>query len=827
MAEDAACPDEKALMEFVAERLDVSTAGRIHDHLQRCARCGETVTRIRTDLLGKAKDGSDCEPTVSARRPRAAEPSLSFTVDYHLLQEEGFDVSVLDPSLNREALGRLGKYDLLGVLGRGGMGIVFRGYDEQLRRTVAVKVLNRQLAYNATARRRFIREARAAAGINHPNVVTIYAVEEHRDFPFLVMEYVGGGSLRDRIRRCGRLEWLEMLRLSREIAAGLAAAHGYGVIHRDVKPGNVLLEEGAVRVKISDFGLARAAVDSMELTSQAVTVGTPAYMSPEQVSGDEIDSRSDLFGMGCVMYAMVAGHSPFEGNHPLEMARKVAEYDPPPLATAFADTPPFLSEIVARLLEKNAEDRFQSAAEVADLLGRHLAVLNVTPTDKMGVVLQSQPPPKAKRSRLLLRAGAAAMVTLAILSAGVVAWRLNRESGGPAGAPREQRAGTVPQAGRDYPQLIRVAKSDEADVRSIREAISLAGPGTVIRVEDQQTYAESVVLADPQRLRGVSLEARIVPGSGARPTLTASDHATPLIQLRDVSDVVIRGFRMEAGACSAILIAGTVSGVTIDNVQCRQRREGELNPPALLIDATRPAGQDSPIVLCNSVVDNPPRGQCVLVNGASPRAPPIRLEDNRFLGRGVQVLFFAPEGKPVGRVVIAGNLFVGEIEQGPSGEPGRPALNAINLDLCVADPEQEVLIHNNTFLNVKHWIGFVGTAIPGPRMTVCNNLILGSDGIETSAEKVPIAARHWQFASNWWEPFASTPTEMKAGQVSLATVHERIDLLEREDGKDPDFLRPPPGSPLETSGYGKDGLPGHVGARAAQGGPPPAPDHSS
>jgi serine/threonine protein kinase len=138
------------------------------------------------------------------------------------------------------------------------------------------------------ARRRFIREARAAAGIKHVNVITIYAVEESQNCPFLVMEYVGGCSLRDHIRRHRHLEPLEVVRLSHGIAAGLAAAHSQGVIHRDIKPSNIMLEEGGVRVKITDFGLARAAIDNVDLTSQGTMVGTAAYMSPEQVSGNTL-----------------------------------------------------------------------------------------------------------------------------------------------------------------------------------------------------------------------------------------------------------------------------------------------------------------------------------------------------------------------------------------------------------------------------------------------------------------------------------------------------------------------------------------------------------
>jgi hypothetical protein len=319
------------------------------------------------------------------------------------------------------------------------------------------------------------------------------------------------------------------------------------------------------------------------------------------------------------------------------------------------------------------------------------------------------------------------------------------------------------------------------------------------------------VIADSERLRGVRLKGQAVPGSEGRATLVAADPASPAIRILGVSDVQVRDFRIEAGASSAILIAGTAAGVTIENVLCHQREEGDLNSPSLLVEAVCPPDNPLPIVLRNSVIDNPVQGQCVLVNGASPRAPSVRLEGNRFLGLGgAKVFFFSPPGKPVGKVVICDNLFLGKIEKGPSGELRRRTTNGVSLDLRVVDPEQDVRVYNNTFLNVKNWLGFVASAIPGPRLTVCNNLILGSDGIETTAEKIPLAAKHWLFVSNWWEPLERTAAGMRAVQEQLATVRDRIDLMERNDWNHPDLLRPVPGSPLETAGYGKDGLPSYV-----------------
>src|SRR5437773_8653558 len=177
------------------------------------------------------------------------------------------------------------------------MGAVLRAFDEKLHRVVAIKVMAAQLATNATARRRFAREAQAQAAVSHDHIVTIHAVEEAGVLPYLVMQYVDGLSLQQRLDRGGPLELQEILRIGMQTAAGLAAAHAQGLIHRDIKPANILLENGVERVKITDFGLARAAADA-SLTQSGVVAGTPQYMSPEQARGEAVDQRTDLFSLG-------------------------------------------------------------------------------------------------------------------------------------------------------------------------------------------------------------------------------------------------------------------------------------------------------------------------------------------------------------------------------------------------------------------------------------------------------------------------------------------------------------------------------------------------
>lgn len=513
--ESHSCPAEELLLDYVAKRLDESTRQRVQEHLDACHQCSESVAWMSQNLLKEITD--EFEEESQATEGLAGEESVGADTEAWAGVDDGeFDVRQFSPSPNKNALGRLGKYDILGVLGRGGMGIVFKAFDEQLRRTVAIKVLNRRLSNSDTARRRFIREARAAAGINHHNVVTIHAVEEHEHCPFLVMEYVDGGSLREHIRKNGTLEPLEVVRLSREIASGLAAAHAQGVIHRDIKPGNIMLEDGAVRVKIGDFGLARVAVDNVELTSRELAVGTPTYMSPEQVKGKKVDLRSDLFSLGCVMYAMIAGQSPFRGQHALEVAHKVAEVTPQPLEKTIEGTPTMLSDMVAKLLEKEPDDRYQSATEVAEVLGRYLAVLNETPTDEMSAVLQGHRPHSETRrapARWILVVCALALV------AGLVSWPFwwpGRDAPGPT---RDSSNGTkVPGTANsttEHPEFVTVGQSVDADARSINQALEQANQ--CIRVGPPMDVAQGAVAQD------VRIERNIIRGRLVQVLLSAKN----------------------------------------------------------------------------------------------------------------------------------------------------------------------------------------------------------------------------------------------------------------------------------------------------------------
>jgi serine/threonine protein kinase/endogenous inhibitor of DNA gyrase (YacG/DUF329 family) len=244
------------------------------------------------------------------------------------LPVDGFDF--LAPPDGPDEIGRLAHYRVLQLIGRGGMGFVFEAVDTQLNRSVALKVLSPELARVSDFRQRFQREARAAAAISGDQVVSIYHVGEDRGIPYFAMELLAGESLEARLVRQPRLSPAEVLRIGREIATGLAEQHSRGLVHRDVKPGNVWLQAPSGRVKLLDFGLAYQADSGDNLTRTGVILGTPAYMAPEQADGVRVDARADLFSLGCILYQMAAGRPPFTGATTISVLKAVALHDPPP-----------------------------------------------------------------------------------------------------------------------------------------------------------------------------------------------------------------------------------------------------------------------------------------------------------------------------------------------------------------------------------------------------------------------------------------------------------------------------------------------------------------
>ena len=342
--------------------------------------CGDATVRGRVEALLLAHDKSGEFLDVPAGDQLRPDPAYGTTATFH--GRSGDDpateekpgaptfaerLSFLGPATRPDSLGRLGHYEVLAVIGRGGFGIVLKAFDDVLHRVVAVKVLAPELAATSPARKRFLREARAAAAVRHENVVQIYAVEES-PLPYLVMEYIPGETLQQRINRSGPLEIADTVRIAGQVARGLAAAHATGLIHRDVKPGNVLLDAAiGEKVKLTDFGLARAA-DDASLTQSGVVAGTPMYMAPEQALGEPIDRRADLFSLGSVLNTMVTGRPPFRAATTMAVLKRVCDDTPRPIREVIPEVPEWLCAAIAKLHAKNPDGRFQSATEVADRL---------------------------------------------------------------------------------------------------------------------------------------------------------------------------------------------------------------------------------------------------------------------------------------------------------------------------------------------------------------------------------------------------------------------------------------------------------------------------
>ena len=429
---------------------------RLARHLEECGRCGETVDRLLDQgtlvetLRSRAEAAGGNESDVVGRlmarlralpsRPAAPDETTAPEIPAARLSadtppppgpaargvettQEVYDF--LAPPQGPGELGRLGGYRVLKVLGQGGMGVVFEGEDVRLKRRVALKAMRPALAAREAACRRFLREAEATAAVHSDHVVTIYQVGEERGVPFLAMEFLEGVPL-DRWLQGGRTPSVaQVLRIGREIALGLAAAHEKGLIHRDIKPANVWLEAShGGRVKILDFGLARAVSDDVHLTQSGTVVGTPTFMSPEQARGEPVDHRTDLFSLGCVLYRLCTGRLPFRGETTLAVLSALALDNPLTLHEVNPTIPPALSELVMGLLSKDPAGRPASARAVAEALQsveRSLPTPGPAPAAAVAPTAPAQPVavPARRRPRRLL-AVAAGLLAAAALVAGIV-----------------------------------------------------------------------------------------------------------------------------------------------------------------------------------------------------------------------------------------------------------------------------------------------------------------------------------------------------------------------------------------------------------------------
>jgi serine/threonine protein kinase len=328
----------------------------LRQHVIGCDVCARTLASFKASTLSVA--------VAPVAAPNVIGPPSSPTLPLGAF-------TYLLPAEHPGEIGRLGPYRILRVLGEGGMGVVFQARDPLLDRTVALKVMKPDGATDLS-RQRFLQEGKVAARLQHDHIVTIYQVGEDRGVPYLAMQFLEGEALDRRLKRDGKMPIREVLRIGREVAEGLAAAHARGLIHRDIKPANIWLEtqlNGLSRVKILDFGLARAIHDkSTHLTRTGVIMGTPDYMAPEQARGGNLDARCDIFSLGCVMYHMVTGRKPFHGEDVMATLLALATEEPLPLRQLTPEIPWEFEDRIKAMMAKSPGDRPPTAQAVVDEL---------------------------------------------------------------------------------------------------------------------------------------------------------------------------------------------------------------------------------------------------------------------------------------------------------------------------------------------------------------------------------------------------------------------------------------------------------------------------
>jgi len=354
------CSDDAFLRRYLHEELSETEEAEFNSHLDSCTKCQ------------------------SALEKSAAEQAIWSSLQQHLAVSSDQNVNTeqdarlqrlmeyLAPTDDPEMLGRLGGYEVCGLIGQGSTGIVLKALEPRLNRYVAIKVMSPIYSTNGAARRRFEREGRAVAAVAHEHVVPVYAVDEYRGLPYIVMQYIPGLSLFQRMERDGQLETCEVARIGLQVARGLAAAHAQGIVHRDVKPANVILENTVDRAMVTDFGLARVA-DDATMTRSGTIAGTPQYMSPEQARGEPVDPRSDLFSLGGLLYAAATARPPFRAESVIGVIHRVCHSDPRPIREINPNIDLWLVALIDKLMAKDADHRFQSADEVAQTLTAELA----------------------------------------------------------------------------------------------------------------------------------------------------------------------------------------------------------------------------------------------------------------------------------------------------------------------------------------------------------------------------------------------------------------------------------------------------------------------
>lgn len=361
-----ACLTPEILRRFTQDELTATELQIVEEHLNGCPQCRSLLENAESDDFWRQQIAPVLQSSPELRADSA--------IDAQQGGDELLNVvlRLLGPTDDPRMLGRIGSYEIVGIIGRGGMGVVFKAFDGALNRYVAIKMLSPNLAELGAARKRFAREGQAAAAVIDDHVLPIYGVAEWQGVPYLVMQYSRGVTLQKRVEDQGPLELKEILRIGMQTARGLAAAHALGLVHRDVKPSNILIDGTVERALLTDFGLARA-VDDASITRTGMIAGTPQYMSPEQARGVNVNASSDLFSLGGVLYFMATGRQPFRADNSYAILRLIVDQEPKNMREINPDLPAWLCTLTSHLMAKAPGDRPASAEEVAEILQRCLA----------------------------------------------------------------------------------------------------------------------------------------------------------------------------------------------------------------------------------------------------------------------------------------------------------------------------------------------------------------------------------------------------------------------------------------------------------------------
>ncbi len=728
--------------------------------------------------------------------------------------------------------GQLGRYQILGKLGQGGMAEVYLAHDAGLDRRVALKLLPRESVHDPDAVARFRREARALAKLSHPGIVQAFDSDSGDGRHFLVMEYVEGHSLSALLKEFGRLPPALAADYARQVALALQHAHDKGLVHRDLKPANLLVTPQG-QVKLLDLGLARFLQDQIgdsQLTREGAGMGTPDYCAPEQYrDARSADPRADIYSLGCTLYQMLAGRVPFPGSSLSEKFRAHADQEAQAVEESCPEVPVGLALVVRRMMAKRPQDRFRTAGEVAVALAPFVAgsslsgsaLKTVASWDGAQLTLSDFRASPGRRRRWERAGIAAAFVALLAL----LAWSLSRPVPDAPAVPARTDEAAQAKAGPaskeapekhepaepDDPNVLTVSRDGKARFRSIREALEhVDRPGMTVRVLDAGEYEEELLIDQKDRHAHLRLEAP----HGA--TVVRPPGSLSALTVRHVPGVTVRGLRLRIRTAAgpkesaAVHIYGRSPGTRLEDLE------------------VVPEGPPTAYGVILQCVDLPPGAEPVVVQGC-------RLRPGTRIGILVTSGEYQRAGDPCRRVILRNN----QIEQPHGGVVLSGALERVHVvgnRIWGSDgpgiqfekakaSTRSVLIANNTLFNCRFGLRFWDEALKGQDIQARNNLILASRERDVHCEGNGEAIRrseHWKVASNWRDgPVPSEGTSAYKSWIPPEpgdVLKEEIEVVSRKPG-DAGFLHPPSGSPLGTEGAGKadPSLPSYVGAVPPEG----------